>query len=268
VHYFHVVFTLPSELHPMACQNRRLTFDLLFEAATAALLELGRDPKRLGAQLGITAVLHTWTRELRFHPHVHCIVTGGGLSEDGTRWVSTRPDYLFPVRVLGSLFRGKFLAALIAAREAGKLFGALDPVAWKRLLDTLYRHRWVVYCKPPFGGADQLFAYLGRYTHRVAISNTRLVSMDEHGIRFKTRNGNSSLLEPVEFLRRFVAHVLPPGLVADSCVMRTWRELLRALIGLDLERCPQCGQLAMRRTALPDVRANPSRAPPALLRSA
>ncbi len=218
-HYFHVVFTLPAELRALALCNREKVFDLLFQCVAQTLLTLGRDPKRLGAMIGVTAVLHTWSRDLSFHPHLHCIVTGGGLSLDGTRWVEGRRGYLFPVRVLGKLFRGKMLAALRRAYDAGELVlegGAealRDAAAFADLLDTLYKKAWVVYAKPPFGGAAQVIAYLGRYTHRVGISNHRLLGMDERGVRFRTRGDKTVTLSADEFLRRFLLHVLPKGFV-------------------------------------------------------
>ena len=291
-HAFHVVFTLPSELHALIMANGEKLFDTLFASATEALLELGRDPRWLGAELGITSVLHTWTRDLRFHPHVHCIVTGGGLSPDGERWVPTRPDFLFPVRVLGALFRGKFLARLARLYERGELHleGPAAPLAklarWRRLRDKLHRHRWVVYAKPPFGGPEQVFRYLGRYTHRVGLSNRRLISLDERGVTFRTRGELTATLGPQEFLRRFLLHVLPKGFVkirhhglmaasnvptrlavarrllgtvarpeapARATGPRDFRDVLLALTGVDLRRCPRCGALAMSRLPLPFV---------------
>jgi Putative transposase/Transposase zinc-binding domain len=283
-HHFHVVFTLPAELRALALVNREKVFDLLFASAAQTLLELGADPKRLGALLGITAVLHTWSRDLSFHPHVHCIVTGGGLSPDGTRWVACRRDYFLPVLVLGALFRGKMLAALRRAYDRGELVlsgGAAalaDPSAFAALLDALYNKRWVVYAKPPFGGTEQVFRYLGRYTHRVGLSNHRLLGMDARGVRFRTRGDKTVTLAPIEFLRRFLMHVLPRGFVkirhygllssshatttlevartrlegasatASSAARPTpaiesadWRARLAALTGIDLTRCPRCG---------------------------
>jgi putative transposase/transposase-like zinc-binding protein len=218
-HSFHVVFTLPKQLRPLALANREPLFDMLFSSASSTLLELAKTPKWLGAQPGITAVLHTWTRELQFHPHVHCIVTGGGLSLDHKRWVATRPDYLFPVKVLSRLFRGAFLDALNAARKNGELNFAggcanfADSAAFVQLKDRLYRREWVVYSKPPFGGPNQVFNYLGRYTHRVGISNQRLLSFDKAGVRFRTKDGRTITLEPQEFIRRFLLHVLPKRFV-------------------------------------------------------
>lgn len=288
-HAFHVVFTLPSELHGLVMRNREELFDLLFASAAEALLELGRDPRWLGAELGITSVLHTWTRDLRFHPHVHCIVTGGGLSLDGARWIATRPDFLFPVRVLGALFRGKFLARLArlydrgALRLDGPASSLADPARFERVKDKLYCSRWVVYAKRPFGGPEQVFRYLGRYTHRVGLSNRRLVSLDHRGVTFRTHGERTATLVPGEFLRRFLLHVLPKGFVkirhhglmaASNVTTRLavarrllerdppaappdvstspvdFRELLLALAGIDLRRCPRCGELAMRRHPL------------------
>jgi hypothetical protein len=303
IHYFHVVFTLPAELRPLAAHNRRAVFDVLFTAAAATLLELGRDPRRLGAELGITMVLHTWARDLQFHPHVHAIVTGGGLSPDGTRWVQARRGHLFPVKVMGALFRGKLLAALEGAVACGELTlpggEAADPEAWARLRDRLYRKRWVVYAKRPFGGAEQVIRYLGRYTHRVGISNQRLVRADDDGITFRTRGDKTVTLSPDAFLGRFLQHVLPDGfvkirhygLLASSNAtskLAIARELLVAaaaaapspardapkplskddsgfaailmeLTGIDLRHCPVCHALAMVRQPLPELH---SRAPP------
>lgn len=216
VPYFHVVFTLPGELSPVVLRNRRRLFGLLFRAASETLLTLGRDPERLGAQLGITMVLHTWTRDLRFHPHVHAIVTGGGLSLDGQQWVKGNARYLFPVKVLSRLFRGKMLAHL--RREADQ-----DPLDlpeplrqgenFARLIDRLYKTNWVTYAKAPFAGPRQILAYLGRYTHRVALSNHRLLDVDHEQVVLRTRGEQSVTLTPVELLRRFLLHVLPTGFV-------------------------------------------------------
>ena len=221
--YFHVVFTVPDDLLAgLAMRNRTVFFDALFAAGSQTLLELGRDEKRLGAQLGLTAVLHTWTRDLRFHPHLHCIVMGGGLSDDG-QWKSTKRDYLFPVAVLSKLFRGKVVAILDEAYRAGELnlrgvegFGvtdAADDAAWLRLKRKLYRTSWVSYAKPPFAGPESVYQYLGRYTHRVGLSNHRLLSATDDAVTFRTRGEETATLHPHEFLRRFLQHVLPPGFV-------------------------------------------------------
>lgn len=221
-HHFHVVFTVPEQLKSLALRNRERFYDLLLTAAARTLLELGQDPKRLGGVLGVTAILHTWTRSLLFHPHVHCIVTGGGLSDDGLRWVSAdkgRGRYLFPIEVMGPLFRGKLLAALTDAIEHGEIqlddacAKLADPTVRANLWSQLYRMKWVVYCKRPFGEASHVLKYLGRYTHRVGISNQRLISMDDRGVTFATKNGATATLSPDEFVRRFLLHVLPPGFV-------------------------------------------------------
>jgi hypothetical protein len=223
VDYFHVVFTVPDELLAgLAMRNRELFFDAMFAAGSQTLLALGEDEKRLGAQLGITAVLHTWTRDLRFHPHLHCIVTGGGLTRDSLRWRATKQDYLFPVKVLSALFRGKLVAALDEAYRDGRLDvrgieglgDAADPdTAWRRLRRKLYRTKWVSYAKPPFAGPESVYQYLGRYTHRVGLSNHRLVSATDDAVTFRTRGEQTATLHPHEFLRRFLLHVLPHGYV-------------------------------------------------------
>ncbi len=220
VHYFHVVFTLPAELRPLALRNREPLFGLLFEAASKTLLTLGADPDRLGALLGLSAVLHTWTRDLSFHPHLHCIVTAGGLSPNHETWISLETKrYLFPVKVMGRLFRGKFLAGLARLYDKGKLdLGGScasldDPDTFRVLLDTLYRKEWLTYAKRPFAGAEQVYEYLGYYTHRVGIANHRLLEMDDETVRFKTRKGKTAILKGEEFVRRFLLHVLPRGFV-------------------------------------------------------
>lgn len=220
--YFHVVFTVPDDLlNGLAMRNRELFFDILFEAGSQTLLALGQDEKRLGAQLGVTAVLHTWTRDLRFHPHLHCIVTGGGLAADGT-WKATKRDYLFPVAVLSALFRGKVVAALSEAYRDGRLDvrgveGFVDvpdeATAWRRLRRKLRRTAWVSYAKPPFAGPESVLRYLGRYTHRVGLSNHRLVSATADAVTFHTKGDATATLHPHEFLHRFLQHVLPHGFV-------------------------------------------------------
>lgn len=218
-HHFHVVFTLPAELRPLVMNNRRALYGLLFATAPACLLQLGLDPARLGAQLGLSAVLHTWSRDLGFHPHLHCVVTGGGLSADTTRWVGTRRGFLFPVRVLSSLFAGKFLDGLRRLYDSGKLklragcAELSEPQSFRRLLNVLQRKRWVVYLKPPFGDVRAVYAYLGRYTHRVGISNRRLLHVDAERVTFQTRHDKKVRLHGVEFLRRLMLHVLPKGFV-------------------------------------------------------
>lgn len=220
--HFHVVFTIPDDLNPLALRNKKVLFKILFKAASQTLLALARDEKRLGATVGITAVLHTWGQNLLFHPHLHCIVTGGGLSQDGKEWIPGRRRYFLPVAIIGKLFRGKFLHALHRAYKSGELTLAgstaklADPIAWSVLKDRLYRKNWIVYAKRPFGGAEHVFKYLGRYTHRVAISNYRLIKMDKGCVTFSYRDYKNDIattmtLTAVQFLRRFLLHVLPSG---------------------------------------------------------
>lgn len=245
VEYFHVVFTLPEQLQPLILKNRRALYTLLFRAASETLLELAADPKRLGAQIGITAVLHTWGQNLLFHPHLHCVVTGGGLSPDGRRWVPTREAYFLPAPVLSRLFRGKFLAKLKPLYKSGQLTltGSVAYLAqsgaFQQQLDRLYRKKWVVYAKPPFGGAEQVYRYLGRYTHRVAISNSRLISMRDGRIQFQYKDyaddqkSKRMSLSADEFLRRFLLHVLPKGFVR----IRHYGLLASPNVKTKLKRC-------------------------------
>jgi hypothetical protein len=219
VPHFHVVFTMPAELRPVISHNRERLFSLLLESAAKSVVELAQDPKRLGALVGVTAVLHTWTRELLFHPHAHCIVTGGGLGRDGKTWVASGETYLLPVKALGKLFRGKFLDGLAQLYRQGDLVleGAVapfaDPAAFARLKDALYRKDWNVYTKAPFKKPYALVRYLGLYTHRVGISNHRVLSIDEHEVVFRTRDKKVCRLKPAEFIRRFLLHVLPKRFV-------------------------------------------------------
>lgn len=290
-HYFHVVFTLPSTLRPLVRQNRAALFDLLFASSGQSLLDLGVDPKRLGGQLGVTAVLHTWTRELTFHPHVHCIVTGGGLAPSLDRWIPARRKYLFPVQVIGQLFRGKFLDGLRRLYAEGRLVlngrsaELADPARFAALVDDLYRTSWVVYAKRPFAGPEQVYRYLGRYTHRVGISNQRLQTLDARGVTFRTKGSKTVTLAPDVFIGRFLQHVLPPRFVkirhfglhasgnattrlviargllerqgasldlppahpAGDAERLTWSEILRQLTGIDADFCPRCGCQLERR---------------------
>jgi hypothetical protein len=237
------------------------------------LLEVGRGPK-LGALLGVTAVLHTWTRELKLHPHLHCIVTAGGLAPSQDRWVRSRREYLLPLRILSDVFRGKFLAALRreSQHESFAGFGPFDdPQGFERLCSSITRQRWVVYAKKPFAGTQHVFRYLGRYTHRVAIANSRIVDADDHHVTFRTKEGKSITLPPVEFVARFIQHILPQGFVkirhfglyASAHVHRLLKhtrallqpghverrpspptnvfELLLMLTGRDARRCSLCG---------------------------
>ena len=313
--YFHVVFTLPAQLRPIALQNKRLIYDLLFQCAADTIQTLTRDKDRLGAQVGFTAILHTWTQELRLHPHLHCVVTGGGLSEKEDRWVKGSAEYFLPVDVLGAMFKGKFLFALKYAYEEGRLWlkGCMEKLkarsAWKRLLDELYDLKWVVDARPPFGGADHVFRYLGRYTHRVAISNHRLIGLEKGTVIFQVRERRNGYkkkiirLDAMEFIRRFLLHVLPQkyvrirhfGLLAGrniktklekafellmgkgsgdrSINMKSenrespgpWWERLLKLTGIDIMSCPVCRAGRFKREArLPPELQVPNRSPPGL----
>jgi len=225
VPYFHVVFTLPAPIGDIAYQNKAVIYDILFKAAAETLITIAADPKHLGARIGLTAVLHTWGSALTHHPHVHMIVPGGGISLDGTRWVSCRPGFFLPVRVLSRLFRRLFLERLVAAHNAGRLhfFGAHAPLTDRRAfaayLAPLRKIEWVVYSKRPFGGPQAVLAYLSRYTHRVAIANSRLIAFDGAGVTFKWKDYRAKgrerqkvmTLATHEFIRRFLIHVLPGG---------------------------------------------------------
>jgi hypothetical protein len=273
VPYFHVVFTLPHALIPLCQRNPRILYDLLFQASAAAMLEVAADPKHLGAQIGFLSILHTWGQNLLPHPHVHCVIPAGGLSPDRTRWVHPKYPFFLPVKVLSRVFRGKFVGRLKRAFRKKKLQfpptnAALEqPQLFLRFLRTLFREDWVVYAKPAFGGARQVLRYLGRYTHRVAISNHRLLAFDGERVTFRWKDyarGNQQrqmTLAATEFLRRFIQHVLPRGFVrirqfgflANSC--RTARlRIIRELLPQPCEppsapgasevhtwNCPRCG---------------------------
>jgi hypothetical protein len=223
--YVHVVFTLPHELAPLALQNKRVVYDLLFRSSAETLLQIARDPRHLGADIGFFSVLHTWNQKLEHHPHVHCVVPAGGLSPDRTRWIASQHRFFLPIEVLSEVFRGKFADALREAFTNGKLgfHGTLKPLgrpkAFAQLLRLTFRKKWVVYSKRPFGGPEHALRYLGRYTHRVAISNHRLVSFADDQVIFRWRdsaNKNKQRLMSLhvhEFLRRFLLHVLPKGFV-------------------------------------------------------
>ena len=225
VPYFHVVFTVPAQISDIAYQNKAVIYDLLFKASAETMLTIAADPKRLGARIGITAVLHTWGSALVHHPHIHMIVPGGGISLDGKHWVSSRPRYFLPVPVLSPLFRRLFLEKLVAAHDAGRLCFFGDHIvlaarkAFTSYLAPLRKIKWCVYTKAPFGGPKAVLAYLSRYTHRVAISNRRLIALDSRGVTFRYKdyraNGRARYkvmtLATHEFIRRFLIHVLPGG---------------------------------------------------------
>ena len=225
VEYYHVVFTLPAPLRDIAWHNKTVIYNLLFQAAAQTLLTIAADPKHLGARIGVTMVLHTWGSNLTHHPHAHCIVPGGGLSLDGQRWISCRPGFFLPVKVLSRLFRRLFLEQLTSAYQSGQLqfFGQhqdlADPHAFAKFIQPLRKLEWYLYAKPPFHGPKAVLAYLSRYTHRVAIANSRLISQDEHGVTFKYKDYRAKqrfryktmTLNTDEFIRRFLIHVLPKG---------------------------------------------------------
>lgn len=281
--YFHVVFTVPREIAAVAFQNKKLVYTILFRAVSQTLLEIAADPKRLGVKIGFLAVLHTWTQTLLHHPHVHCVVPGGGLSPDHTRWISGREKFFLPVKVLSRMFRGKFLFYLKQAFDQGKLkfFGDLkslaDPQAFSQFLHRNRAIEWRVYAKAPFGGPAQVLDYLGRYTHRVAISNNRLLAFQDGNVTFQykdRKNGNcqkSMTLDNHEFIRRFLIHILPQGfaklryfgflanrhrsdrlslcrqllhappLDVDPQIL-DWKSRHQTLTGESLEICPACRQ--------------------------
>jgi len=288
VPYFHLVFTLPETLRSLALQNQRVVYDVFFRAVGETLLEVAANPKRLGARIGFLAVLHTWGQNLMHHPHLHCVVPAGGLSAHGAAWVPSREDFFLPVQVLSLVFRGKFIAFLKQAIGRGQLeyHGSLatlcDPDEMERLLDQAVRNRWVVYAKRPFGGPEQVLKYLARYTHRVAISNRRLLRLDSGQVSFSWKDyahGNQQstmTLAAVEFIRRFLLHVLPSnfvkiryyGFMANRCrreSLARCRELLGHPPAATVEdqpeqiiptaelidetskaRCPECGEGTMR----------------------
>ncbi len=280
--YFHVVFTVPAPIAEIAFQNKAVVYTILFRAAAEALRRIAADPKHLGAELGVVAVLHTWGQNLHHHPHVHCVIPGGGLSPDHTQWVACRPGFFLPVRVLSRLFRRLFMEQLQAAYTEGKLsfFGAnaslADPAVFARQQAALRRTDWVVYAKRPFGGPEQVLAYLGRYTHRVAIANSRLVTVDDQHVSFRWKDyrdhGKFKVmsLAPDEFIRRFLQHTVPDGFhrirhygllanarrAANLALCRRllaapapapaeppadYRERYRQLSGRPLDICPCCG---------------------------
>ncbi|MCA9595900.1 MAG: IS91 family transposase [Ottowia sp.] len=247
VEYFHVVFTLPQEIAAIAYQNKAVVYDLLFRATAETLRTIAADPKHLGAEIGLIAILHTWGQNLLHHPHLHCVVPGGGLSPDGLRWIACRPGFFLPVRVLSRLFRRLFLAMLqqAFAARALKFYNALaaleDSAAFARYLAPTARAEWVVYAKPPFGGPERVLEYLGRYTHRVAIANSRLVAFADGQVAFRWKDYRHASrkkvmrLEAGEFVRRFLLHVLPSGFQR----IRHYGWLANRSRAAKLERCRQ-----------------------------
>jgi hypothetical protein len=301
--YVHVVFTLPRELAPLALQNKRLIYNLLFHSSAETLLEIASDPRHLGAEIGFFSVLHTWNQRLQFHPHIHCVLAAGGLAPDHSRWIASRSSFFLPIGVLSRVFRGKFLAGLKAAFREGKLqfHGSLTslatPYVFASWLRILFRHEWFVYSKRPFKGAEHALSYLSAYTHRVAISNRRLVSLADGNVTFRWRdsahrNKKRLMTLPVdEFLRRFLLHLLPRGFVRirnfgflanrrRSALLPLCARLLNAPVraratrsvatetkGLAFRKCPHCGgaMKVVERFTAAQLRL---RAPPVPLRGA
>lgn len=300
VPYFHLVFTVPACLHDIFLAHPKVAYGLLFTTVAATVKEVAANPKNLGAQIGMTAVLHTWTQRLLFHPHVHLIVPGGGLDLAESRWIGAGKNFFLPVKILSTVFRGKLLDALQKALASGKIEPSLqNGVQVKTLLCQAARPKWVVYAKPPFAGPNQVLTYLGRYTHRIAISNDRIVSMQDDRVTFTYRDRadanrkKSMTLPAVTFLRRFLLHVLPPGFVrirhygflansvrrkkgalcrrllnvpvepASPARTETWEELLLRVTGKDVTRCPQCkeGHLCTTQQIRPVRSLFPSRHP-------
>ena len=299
IEYFHVVFTIPGALNPIVLRNQRVMYNILFHAASETLQTIAADPKHLGARIGFMAILHSWGQNLMDHPHLHCVVPGGGLSSDGERWLPCRRGFFLPVRVLSRLFRGKFLDGLRKARKSGDVIfpGEIrkfeDPSHFKKLMDDLYATEWVVYSKRPFGGPQQVLDYLGRYTHRIAISNHRLIRMEDDRVVFRWKDyarGNrlgSMKLHAVEFIRRYLLHVLPHGFMRiryygllanchrsenlarcrqllgvhveppDTPERESWQEILERLTGIDPTLCPVCGEGRLRcREVIPPASGN------------
>jgi hypothetical protein len=288
--YFHVVFTLPHDINALAQGNPRVIYALLFRAAADTLLTFGRDGRHLGGTIGITAILHTWGQNLSQHIHLHCLVTGGALAADGSRWIAGRSSFLFPVRALSTVFRAKYLAALRQAFATGHLHFAegtadlVDGPAFLGFLGRLRTANWIVYAKAPFAGPEQVLSYLGRYTHRVALSNDRLIAHRNGHVRFRWKDYADHnrvkilTLEANEFLRRFLLHVVPRGFMrirhfgllanrtrratltrcrsllgqpaSDEAPSESVAELVHRLTGIDLARCPVCGEGRMQVTAV------------------
>jgi Putative transposase/Transposase zinc-binding domain len=293
IEYFHVVFTIPSELNPLVSMNRKVMYDLLFRAVSETIEKLANDPKHLGASVGVIGILHTWGQNLMDHPHIHCIVTGGGLSLDGGHWVSCRKGFFIHVRVLSALFNRKFLGLLEKSFKSGDLVfpGSISHLkelrAFKSFKGHLYHKKWVVYCKPPFDGPKGVLQYLGRYTHRIAISNNRILTTQDGAVSFLWRDyaddnrQKTMTLQVGEFIRRFLLHVLPShyvrirhfGLLAnrrrkDNIALcreflgagrtvtkekikpETWQEQLLRICGIDVTTCPVCQKGKMFRIGL------------------
>jgi hypothetical protein len=281
VPHFHIVFTLPSELRPLAAFARRAVMRTLFRVVGKTLAAFART--RLKATVGATLVLHTWTRKLEWHPHVHALVTGGGLSLDGTQWNAAHRTFLFPVQAMSKVFRAKMLAALRRDYREGRFAGFQDfqdPEGFARLSRSLAKVSWYLYAKPSFARGKYVLDYLGRYTHRVGLSNSRLLAVSPKAVTFRTKGKGTTTVDPLTLLRRFVQHILPSGFhkirrvglyatrarLAQARITlgqrvrtrrrATWRELLRKLTGRDVSRCPLCGAVLLP-TPLPRARPPP-----------
>jgi Putative transposase/Transposase zinc-binding domain len=303
-HYFHVVFTIPEQVASIAYQNKDLVYGILFRATAETLSTIAADPQHLGAEIGFFAVLHSWGQNLLFHPHLHCVVPGDGISPDGTRWISCRPNFFLPVKVLSRLFRRLFLKYLQEAFDAGKLQfftslqGLQDPQAFTCHLDLARHAEWVVYAKPPFAGPQQVVNYVGRYTHRVAISNHRIVDIEDGQVKFKWRDYRDNnqqktmILSADQFIGRFLLHVLPSGFhriryygflgnrhrkeklercrqllgmaspkesSAEPAPQEDYRDRYERLTGRSLRECPVCHRGRMIAVkALPQLRSSPT----------
>jgi len=304
--YYHIVFTIPDDLNRLCLVNQKVMYDILFKSASETISDLAKDEKHIGGKVGFVCVLHTWGQNLMHHPHLHCIVTGGGLSNDGTRWVNpkkTTPkkDFFIHVNVISDLFKKKFLAYLKQAYQSGELkfVGKIKPLAnkaqFQALIDKLYNKKWVTYCKKPFGGPEKVIRYLGRYSHRVAISNNRIVKLEDGNVTFKWRDyrdGDKNKLMTIsafEFIRRFLLHILPKGYfkiryygllssrnlgtnlelckrllnvaakIAEQADKLSWDELMFELFGIDVWLCPRCQK---GRLVLKHMIAKNSHAPP------
>jgi len=282
VGYFHTVFTIPHELNPLAMYNNRIVYDLLFRSAAETLQKFAADTKHLGGKAGFTSILHTWDQKTLYHVHLHCVIPGGALSPDGKRWIRSRSNFLFPVKALSKVFRGKFIAYLKEEFARGGLVLPDEEVCFARLVNQLWKKEWVVYSKPPFGGPEKVLDYLGRYTHRVAISNHRIKCVKNGTVSFTYRDradGDSRkmlTLPAFEFIRRFLTHVLPKsymrirhfgflaprakgrdlarcrellGVVTEDVKppRKTPRQLMLEITGLDIEKCPMCKKGRMHR---------------------
>ena len=289
VKYFHIVLTIPEELNRIALQNKKTVYDILFKAGSETLIKLGKDEKHLGGEIGVIAVLHTWGQNLTEHPHLHCIVPGGGLSEDGKRLLKSKQgkkrkkDFFIHVNVISDLFKKKFLYYLKKSydkgelRFEGKIQYVRDVTEFKKLMNELYSKKWITYCKQPFGGPEQVINYLGRYTHRVAISNHRIKSIEGGNVMFNYKDyrdcnkTKEMTLEAGEFMRRFLLHVLPDNFykiryygilssrnkktkltqcrqilgvkesnVEETGASKNWKEILYELTGVNIDQCPEC----------------------------